>query len=454
VAVPYPFIVADFELAIPNSGSTLSGFLLGGLGLTFGGALILRAIEHSPALSRLSARIIAWRVLVFLFTVFWLLPYYVDRTDAIRYHLEGQEIAGLIRSGFWGQINWTLGTPAMSDIVGLFYAPFGSNIYAMYLISALIGIAAVLYFVKAFALFQPTRSVKPYALLLIFLPSLSVWTCILGKDSLAVLGLALISYGYAIWLKGRNGRAVAHLVAGIVIVGVVRAHMALIGLTGVFLAEIICSSSGVRGTPLGKIARVVATLAMLYLLVPVTKDFVEIDEASSTAVLSRMDVGTQGNQYGGSAVETPSISSPLQMALFFPSGVVRVLFRPFPWEANNFNAALAALENLFIAYLVLKKLKHLPGLFVGIRRRPYSCYCLIVAFELLVLLGPTPNLGLLSRQRAQLLPFFFAFLLTVPSRPQARRRFFDKFSAPGARSPASTLEPFESPERGHAVPTP
>ena len=454
MAAPYPFIIADFELTIPNSGGVLSGVLLGGLGLTFGGALIRRAIEHSPVLRRLGLRIVVWRVLVLLFTVLWLLPYYADRTDAIRYHLEGQEIASLIHAGLWGQIDWTLGTPAMSNIVGLFYVPFGSNIYAMYLISALIGIAAVLYFVKAFALFQPPRSVRSYSLLLIILPSFAVWSCILGKDSLAVLGLALISYGYAIWLKGPNGRALAHLIAGLIVVGVVRPHMAFIGLLGAFVTEIICKGAAVRGTLLGKIIRVVGVAAMLYLLGPLTKDFVAVDETTATAALGRMDIGTQGNQYGGSAVKTSTISTPLQMARFFPEGVVRVLFRPFPWEANNFNATLAALENLFIAYLVLKKLKHLPGLFVGIRRRPYSCYCLIVAFELLVLLGPTPNLGLLSRQRAQLLPFFFAFLLTVPSRPQVRRRFFGKFSAPGARSPARTLEPFESPERGHAVPTP
>jgi hypothetical protein len=452
VAVSYPFIIADFELVIPNSGGFLSGVLLGGFGLTFGGALIGRAIDHSPVLRRLGLRIVMWHVLVLLFTVLWLLPYYADRTDAIRYHFEGQEIANLVRAGLWGQIYWTLGTRAMSNIVGLFYVPFGSNLYAMYLISALIGIAAVLYFFRAFALFQPTRSAKAYALLLFFLPSFSVWSCILGKDSLAALGLALISYGYAIWLKGCHGRAMAHIVVGLVVVGVVRPHMALIGLIGAFLVEIICRGAAVRGTVLGKIIRVVAVSAMLYLLGPLTQDFVGLDENTATAALGRMDISTQGNQYGGSAVETPTISTPLQMALFFPSGVVRVLFRPFPWEANNFNAALAALENLFIAYLVLRRLRHLPGLFVGIRGRPYSCYCLIVAFELLVILGPTPNLGLLSRERTQLLPFFFAFLLTGHSMPQSRRRFGNVW-APGSHPPAKTLVPFESPERGHAVPT-
>jgi hypothetical protein len=418
----------------------IAGFLLGGLGLTFGGVLIRRAIEHSPVLNRLAARIVGWRILVFLFTVLWFVPYYANASDAMRYHGEGQLVADLIRSGQWDQIDWALGTRAMSDIIGLFYVPFGGNLYAMYLISALIGLAAALYFIKAFALFQPARSAKSYALMLIFLPSFSMWSCVLGKDSLAALGLALISYGYAIWLKGRHGRAVAHIVAGLIVVGVVRAHMALIGLVGAFVTEIVCTGAGARTTFQGKMVRVVAIFAMLYLLVPVTRDFAAVDESSTTGVLNRMDVGTQGNQYGGSAVETQTISGPLALAKFFPVGVVRVLFQPFPWQANNPNSALAALENLFILYLVLKKLKHLPRLFVGIRSRPYSCYCLIVAFELLVLLGPTPNLGLLSRERAQLLPFFFAFLLTERFRPRLRRRFGEVW-APRSRSLDGVLEP-------------
>jgi hypothetical protein len=177
----------------------------------------------------------------------------------------------------------------------------------------------------------------------------------------------------------------------------------------------------------------------LYLLVPVTQSFINLDETSADALLSRSNVSTRANQIGGSAVETPIISTPLEMVKFFPFGVVRVLFRPFPWEANNFNALLAALENLFIVFLVLRNLSHLPGLFVEIRSRPYFCYCLIVTFELLVLLGPLPNFGLLSRERAQLLPFLFAFLLARRSKPQLRRRF-GLVWAPGSHSPGKTLE--------------
>jgi hypothetical protein len=286
----------------------------------------------------------------------------------------------------------------------------------MYFICAFIGLGAVIYFVKAFSLFHGRPLSRKYVMLLIFLPSFAMWSTTFGKDSFASLGFGMIAYGYAAWLKKRHGAAMAHVGIGAVLLGLVRPHMALLAIVALFVTELLCAEGKSSGVSVAKLVRLTAASLLIVFLWPVVRDFVRLDDTSVTGALAVSSATVQGNSVGGSFVETPAISSPLQLAMYFPVGVVRVLFRPFPWEARNVNAALSALENLFILFFVLRKAKPVFRSLGGIRNKPYSCFCLVLSFELLLILGPLPNLGLLSRQRAQLLPFFFAFMLTPPAR--------------------------------------
>jgi ABC-type molybdate transport system permease subunit len=90
-----------------------------------------------------------------------------------------------------------------------------------------------------------------------------------------------------------------------------------------------------------------------------------------------------------------------------------VLFEPFPWEINNFNSGLAAGENLFILWFVLSRAGRLRRLFHGIVRKPYLLFSIVFGCLLLIMFSFLPNLGLLSRERAQLLPFVFAPLVAA-----------------------------------------
>ena len=421
-------ILADFVFFVPGFGELFPGLALAGSAAVLGGPLLLRSLEYHPILRRMASHAMAWRLLVLCFTVFWLVPYYmVGGSDAVSYHGQGVGIAELLRDGSFDQIDWSLGTATMRCIVGFFYLPFGGNLYAMYFISALIGLAAVIYFVKAFSLLYPRPISRKYALLLVFLPSFAMWSTTFGKDSFASLGFGMIAYGYAVWLKKRHGAAMAHVGIGIVLLGLVRPHMALLAIVALFVTELICAESGSRKVSVAKFVRLTVASILIAFLWPVVRDFVHLDDSSSKGAFAVSRATVTNNSNGGSAVDTPDITSPLQLAMFFPLGVVRVLFRPFPWEAHNVNAALSALENLFILIFTLRRARFLPRLIGGMRTNPFACFCLVLSLELLLILGPLPNLGLLSRERAQLLPFFFAFMLTPSS------RFSQRLSLPAHR---------------------
>jgi hypothetical protein len=421
-------IFADFVLFVPGLGEPLPGLALSGIAAAIGMPLMVRSLGHHPILRGMASQAMAWRFLVLCFTVFWVVPYYmVGGSDAVSYHGQGVEIAELLRAGAFDHIDWSLGTGAMRCIVGFFYLPFGGNLYAMYFISAFIGLAAVVYYVKAFSLIHARPVSRKYALLLVFLPSFAMWSTTFGKDSFASLGFGMIAYGYATWLKKRHGAAMTHVGIGVVLLGLVRPHMALLAIVALFVTELICVEGGSRKVSVAKLVRLTAAGILIAFLWPVVRDFVHLDDSSASGAMAISRATVNNNSVGGSAVDTPEISSPLQLAMFFPLGVVRVLFRPFPWEAHNINAALSALENLFILFFTLRRARFLPRLLGGIRTRPFACFCLVLSLELLLILGPLPNLGLLSRERAQLLPFFFALMLTSSG------RFSQRLSVPAYR---------------------
>jgi hypothetical protein len=169
----------------------------------------------------------------------------------------------------------------------------------------------------------------------------------------------------------------------------------------------------------------------------------------------------QLNAIGGSAVEiqaAPGVAGALRA---FPRGIVRVLFQPFPWEIHNFNMGLAAAENLFILWFVLSHARRLRKFFRGMILKPYVLFSSTLACALLLFLSFMPNLGLLSRQRVQLLPFLFAPLVAAETvrkrapRParmtrRARRPISGAagISTPGYRTYINTSEPRNSHHHG------
>jgi hypothetical protein len=162
---------------------------------------------------------------------------------------------------------------------------------------------------------------------------------------------------------------------------------------------------------LAKIGMIVMLIGMFALLASVARGFLGLSDVSAESMQEYARARSAGNAIGGSAVDVqvaPGVAGTLRG---FPRGVVRVLFQPFPWEIHNFNAGLAAAENLFILWFVLSHAGRLRKLFRKMVQEPYVLFSSLLACALLLMFSFIPNLGLLSRQRVQLLPFLFAVLV-------------------------------------------
>jgi hypothetical protein len=86
-----------------------------------------------------------------------------------------------------------------------------------------------------------------------------------------------------------------------------------------------------------------------------------------------------------------------------------VLFRPFPWEAHNAYALVAAIESLFLIIVVARHWRSVLSAF-NLRENNYLLFILAYIGSFVLMFTTVANFGLLVRQRAQLLPFLFMMI--------------------------------------------
>jgi hypothetical protein len=409
-----------------DGSGALAALTLYGLALL---AFVLPHFRRSGVLTTLIPRALAWRVVIWAFYAFWQLPYYMARTgsDSSWYHSEGMKVAQSIRDGAWGDISWGLGTPAMPIITGFLYAPFGGNIYGMLVFSAVVGFCAGLYFCRAFSLWATPAQLKTYSLIVLFLPSFTTWTSIFGKDSWVALGLGLAAYGYSALLKSHSAKTLTHLLGGMAIVTVVRPHIAVVLAGSGALAYLLGLAYRRSVSIFAKVGTALALIATFILLAGVARTFLDLSDVSANGMQGYARDRGAANVGGGSDVEVNVAPGIAGVLLAFPRGIVRILFEPFPWAVRSLGEGLAAIENVLIAFLLATRATHIRGILSGIAGNPYGRFSALLACGLLLILSLFANLGILSRQRCQLLPFLFVAVLSGESNmrgmvPRARRR--------------------------------
>lgn len=388
-------------------------------------AIVLNGARRIAPLARLLPAAAAWHFVVWAFIAFWLLPHYsaTGQADATSYYNESLINAGMIRTGDWAGVSYALGSDIIPLITGVLFAPAGADIYGIAFFSATIGFCGCLYFCRAFSLWAPPDQIRRYSLLILFLPSFATWTSIFGKDSWIALGLGLASYGYSSMLRARAMRGLWHLALGMVIVTAIRSHIAVTVAAAMALAYGWGLTQAHRGSILSKVAIIAMLIAMAGTLVTVATKFVGVSDVSADGVADYVEARSAGNTGGGSDVQVQATPGALGALRAFPRGIVRVLFEPFPWEVNSFNSGLAALENLYILWFALNNARRLRGLIRGMAKEPFLLFSWAFALLVTLMLSLTPNLGLISRQRSQMLPFLFAPLVAAHAMRRRRPEF-------------------------------
>jgi hypothetical protein len=108
---------------------------------------------------------------------------------------------------------------------------------------------------------------------------------------------------------------------------------------------------------------------------------------------------------------TVAAGNPVQSIVDVPGALVLVLFRPFVFEATEIQHLLAAAETTFVLLLFVWKLPAMIGNWREWRRNAYLVFCTLYMVAFAVVFSVVRNLGIISRQRGQVLAFFLALVI-------------------------------------------
>ncbi len=232
------------------------------------------------------------------------------------------------------------------------------------------------------------------------------------------LALGIAAYGTALALTHRR-RGFRLLLVGVLLANVVRPHVAGLLLVGFAVALLLRRSPG-RSSLLAPVAKAGGILVLLVAGVVVVNGaerVLGIDQFNTDVVSTTLERAQRQTSGGGSAFDSSTPKTDLSPSRF-PSAVVGVLFRPFPWEASNPLAFAASGEGLFLALLFARRWRNVAGSIRSLLRTPYVLFATTYSILFIYGFSAFANFGVLTRQRVQVFPF----ILVLVCVPEFRRR--------------------------------
>jgi hypothetical protein len=341
-----------------------------------------------------------------------LFEFYGGGGDAQGYHGSGVQFAPLWRNFQIPPGMGDLGTGFVDGLTGLIYAPYIPKLLGGFFIFATIAFIGQLLMYAAFRRTTQPRRLKWYAMAIFFVPAITYWPASIGKESLMFLGIGLAVYGASLFLDQGGIKPLVFMAAGLGFAGAIRPHISAL-IVGSLAVTLVLA----RGRPsLGMspwvrwLAVLVIGAASFFLVTFALTEFnidlggdvtAEVDEFVSTV--------EDNTSKGGSEVDGGAVTGIQDV----PDAALRVLFRPLPYEAHNMAAMASALESTAILLILIWRSPKIFKNLRYIRRDPYVLMCLVMTLGFIVMFSPFLNLGLLARERSQILPFLAVLVIQL-----------------------------------------
>ena len=333
---------------------------------------------------------------------------YAGVGDATGYHGRGLRLAEvwstftIPTSGLAGSAS----TRFVQQVTGLLYVPYRPSMLGGFFIFATLAFLGQLLLYTAFRRAEPDGRLKWYAAAVLFLPTLVFWPSSIGKESLMILLIGMGAYAVARLFDGYHLRWVLLFGAALAGTMAIRIHITAL-LVAAFTGTILLIRRPAGGG--ARVRRVFFTAAALLsfvLVITLTAERFDIDPGGDDLdpFLTELE---RRSQQGGSAVEGRPVSSLADV----PAAIGRVLFRPYPTEAHNAQALLSSLEGVALMALLIWRLPRMIRGLSSLRRRPYLMFSLFFTVGFIIVFSAIFNLGILARQRSQVLPFVLALLV-------------------------------------------
>ena len=322
----------------------------------------------------------------------------------------------------------------------LFLPSIPTFLLGFFMFATLSFIGTILFYLAFRRWFTDPKLLRLYALFVFFMPSLLFWPSSIGKDAIMMFSLGFAAYGGARVLEGSYLRGMAIAAPGLLLGVAVRPHVAALVVAALVFA-LVLTRARIGNT--GSFARLVALVIAVAILSFVALTAAEtLRIGTDTEGLDEFLVETERRTaQGGAAVTGSPVSSPLDL----PEATLRVMFRPFPHEAGNLPALAASVEGLFLIILLISRLPTIARNIARVRFHPYMLFVVLYIAGFVVAFSAVFNLGILARQRVQVLPFLLAALVGLGwghiNRPGERESQDKVLAAGGSGQPTSAGGP-------------
>lgn len=245
---------------------------------------------------------------------------------------------------------------------------------------------------------------------LVFLPSLSFWTSGIGKDSVAFLGIGLLS-----WYVAKNKFSLRYILPVIVILFLVRPHIAALMVVAFSLGTLMAKSGVKKKTRLT--VGGISFIGVL-ILVPFALKYAGVgDTANPSDVVEYIEERQGENTHGGGGIDIRGMPVPILLLSY--------MYRPLPFEAHSVAALAASVDNMLLIILSLIAfnllLRNRRGIFERDRALLFSFVYTFLSW--LILASTTANLGIAMRQKWMIVPILVILLINLVGRIPSRAKF-------------------------------
>lgn len=332
--------------------------------------------------------------------------------DSEGYFLAGRVLAPNFRHGDFSNLGDFTGTRFINIASGVAIAIINETRLGLFVLFSFLAFLGLYCYYQAFRLAFPDGDCRRYRLLLFFWPSLLFWPSSLGKDSWMVCVTGLCALGIANLLVGK-ARGFLWLAVGTAGCVIVRPHMALLVFAGFGAALLVRRNRGrydrLLARPGGTVMLMLGAVVVASILVSQAQAFFNVDSLDIETAQTVIDTTIQNTSNAHSSFKPPDASSPVG----YLAAIGTVLFRPLPLEVPNAGGAIAAVEGLTLAALVVvswRRLLRVPKMMI---RNAYVAFALVYTAAFIFAFSSFGNFGVLARQRSQLFPLLFV-LFALP----------------------------------------
>ena len=336
---------------------------------------------------------------------------FYEAGDSLAYYAVGRDLAQVWRSGSIPQLSesGSLGTQVVEAFTGGLFAIFTPDLLGGFVMFSMLSFLGQLGFYAAFRRWAEPHQLKPYAFVVLFFPTYAFWPSTIGKDALVILCLGMSAYFISRLLEHFELRWIPPLALSLTGLGLIRIHIA--GLVSLALVAALIFSkvrigSGIltRGRKILTLAGAAVAVAVAVTLIP---DIVGLELSDFDDITPFTDEIARRTSEDG----TVASGDPVNSLLDVPAALALVLFRPFFFEATEIQHFLAAAETALILGLTIWKLPAMIRNWRAWRNNAYLVFCTLYTLAFAVAFSVVRNLGIIARQRGQVLAFFLAVVI-------------------------------------------